>query len=75
MVGIKGTRGIVKTTLMFQYQKFDLGNPDNALYITAAHHPWFYTHTLLETAEDWYKQEANTCLLMKCTNILQGQGS
>lgn len=55
MIGIKGPRGAGKTTLMLQYLKFDLGLPDNALYITADH-TWFYNHSLLETAMDWYKQ-------------------
>lgn len=55
MIGIKGPRGAGKTTLLLQYLKFDLGLPSNALYITADH-TWFYNHTLLETANDWYKQ-------------------
>lgn len=55
MIGIKGPRGAGKTTLMLQYLKFDLGMPSDALYITADH-TWFYTHSLLETATDWYKQ-------------------
>ena len=55
MIAIKGPRGAGKTTLMLQYLKYDLGLPDTALYITADH-TWFYNHTLLETANDWYKQ-------------------
>lgn len=55
MVGIKGPRGAGKTTLMLQYLKYDLGLPSTALYITADH-TWFYNHTLLDTANDWYKQ-------------------
>lgn len=55
MIAIKGPRGAGKTTLMLQYVKFDLGLPETALYITADH-TWFYNHTLLETANDWYKQ-------------------
>lgn len=55
MIGIKGPRGAGKTTLMLQHLKYDLGIPANALYITADH-TWFYNHTLLETANDWYKQ-------------------
>lgn len=54
MIGIKGPRGAGKTTLMLQYLKFDLKMPDNALYITADH-TWFYNHSLLDTAMDWYK--------------------
>ncbi len=55
MIAIKGPRGAGKTTLMLQYLKYDLGLPETALYITADH-TWFYNHTLLETASDWYKQ-------------------
>ena len=55
MIAIKGPRGAGKTTLMLQYLKYDLGLPETALYITADH-TWFYNHTLLGTASDWYKQ-------------------
>lgn len=55
MIGIKGPRGTGKTTLMLQHLKYDLGLPSDALYITADH-TWFYNHSLLETANDWYKQ-------------------
>jgi len=55
MIAIKGPRGAGKTTLMLQYLKYDLGLPSTALYVTADH-PWFYKHTLLETANEWYKQ-------------------
>jgi uncharacterized protein len=54
MIGIKGPRGAGKTTLMLQHLKYDLGLPSDALYITADH-SWFYTHTLVDTANDWYK--------------------
>ena len=54
MIAIKGPRGAGKTTLLLQYLKFDLKQPDDALYITADH-TWFYNHSLLETADDWYK--------------------
>ena len=55
MIGIKGLRGTGKTTVMLQHLKFDLNGVTEALYVTADH-PWFYNHTLLETATDWYKQ-------------------
>src|SRR5256885_9148104 len=55
MIGIKGPRGSGKTTLMLQYMKFDLKELPRALYMTADH-TWFYSHTLLDTAMDWYKQ-------------------
>jgi len=55
MIGIKGPRGAGKTTLMLQHLKYDLELTSKALYITADH-TWFYNHTLLDTANDWFKQ-------------------
>lgn len=62
MIGIKGPRGAGKTTLMLQHLKFDEGVKQNALYVTADH-PWFYTHSLLETAVDWFKQGGKIFLI------------
>ena len=54
MLAIKGPRGAGKTTLMLQYIKFGKEiEKDKALYISADHH-WFYTHSLYETAEQFY---------------------
>ncbi|MGO3108936.1 MAG: ATP-binding protein, partial [Sphingobacterium sp.] len=56
MIGIKGPRGAGKTTLLLQHLKYDLGNQfGKALYVTADH-TWFYNHSLLDTAMDWYQQ-------------------
>ena len=54
MIGIKGPRGAGKTTLLLQHLKFDLKMTENALYLTADH-TWFYNHSLLDTAMEWYK--------------------
>ena len=54
MLGIKGLRGTGKTTLLLQYLKFYIGDLSQGLYITADH-PYFYTHTIFETAEDFHK--------------------
>lgn len=55
MIGIKGPRGAGKTTLMLQHLKFDLKEmASKSLYITADH-TWFYSHTLLDTAMEWFK--------------------
>ena len=62
MIGIKGPRGAGKTTLLLQHLKFDKGSPSTALYITADH-TWFYNHSLLETATDWYKQGGRTLFI------------
>jgi uncharacterized protein len=67
MIAIKGPRGAGKTTLLLQYLKYDLGLPDTALYITADH-TWFYNHTLLETANDWYKQGGTLLIIDEVHN-------
>jgi len=54
MIGIKGPRGAGKTTLLLQYLKYDLGNK-KGLYITADH-TYFYSHSLLDTAMEWFQQ-------------------
>lgn len=63
MIGIKGPRGSGKTTLILQYMKYDLKElASRALYITADH-TWFYNHTLLDTAMDWYRQGGRILLI------------
>jgi predicted AAA+ superfamily ATPase len=55
MIGIKGPRGAGKTTLILQHLKYDLESTSKTLYITADR-TWYYNHTLLNTANDWFKQ-------------------
>jgi len=63
MIGIKGPRGAGKTTLMLQYMKYDLKEESiKAMYITADH-TYFYNHTLLDTAMDWFKQGGRILLI------------
>lgn len=63
MIAIKGPRGAGKTTLLLQRLKYDLGDgAGKALYITADH-TWFYNHTLLDTAMDWYQQGGEVLLI------------
>lgn len=54
MIAIKGLRGAGKTTLILQHIKYHSTDPAENLYVTADH-PWFYTHTLLELADEWHK--------------------
>lgn len=55
MLAIKGPRGSGKTTLMLQYIRYQLKQPrEKVLYVTADHY-WFYTHNLVETADEFYK--------------------
>lgn len=53
LLGLKGIRGVGKTTLLLQYGRDRFKEPDKVLYITVEH-PWFYNHTLFETAEQWF---------------------
>ena len=54
MIAIKGARGVGKTTLMLQKQKFGLGKNAHSLYVSMDH-PYFYNRTLFELAEEFYK--------------------
>lgn len=63
MIGIKGPRGAGKTTVLLQHLKYDLGGQKIAgLYVTADH-PWFYNHSLLETAMNWYQRGGEVLLI------------
>lgn len=63
MIAIKGPRGAGKTTLLLQHLKYDLRDgAGKALYVTADH-TWFYNHTLLDTAMDWYQQGGEVLLI------------
>lgn len=45
LFGIKGLRGVGKTTLMLQYLKFHYPEKEKALYVSADN-PWFYNNNL-----------------------------
>lgn len=55
LFGIKGLRGVGKTTMMLQYLKYQYPNKKKALYVTADH-PWFYSHSLYELITEFGKQ-------------------
>lgn len=54
LFGLKGLRGVGKTTMFLQYLAHDYPHRDNGLYVTADH-PYFYSNTLFDLAADWYK--------------------
>jgi uncharacterized protein len=54
LIEIKGSRGVGKTTLMLQKAKELMGNGRNVLYVSADM-PYFFNHTLVDTAETFYK--------------------
>lgn len=53
LIGIKGARGVGKTTLLLQYIKINLGKElDKVLYVSLDH-IWFNTHTLLDLVQSF----------------------
>ena len=55
IIGIKGERGVGKTTLLLQRIKEKYSNPDDTFYITLDHY-WFGTHQLQDLIEFLYKR-------------------
>ncbi|MEO5649187.1 MAG: AAA family ATPase, partial [Ginsengibacter sp.] len=53
-IAIKGARGVGKTTLMLQKQKFGLEENAHSLYVSMDH-PYFYNRTLFDLADEFYK--------------------
>ncbi|MEL6945952.1 MAG: AAA family ATPase, partial [Bacteroidota bacterium] len=49
-LGIKGFRGVGKTTLLLQHLKYDLKDTSKHLYVTLDH-PYFYQNSLYELAD------------------------
>ena len=55
LIGIKGARGVGKTTLMLQYIKNNFKNdPSKVLYVSLDN-LWFANHTLSEVVDYHYK--------------------
>lgn len=53
LIGIKGSRGVGKTTLMLQKLKMDYGNSNKAIYITLDHF-YFTKNRLFDFIEEFY---------------------
>ena len=52
LVGIKGSRGVGKTTLILQYIKQKYGTDPKALYVSLDD-PWFFNHSLMDFTDDF----------------------
>ncbi|MEM8523825.1 MAG: AAA family ATPase [Bacteroidota bacterium] len=61
-LGIKGFRGVGKTTILLQHLKYDLKDTSKHLYVTLDH-PYFYQNSLYELADDFYKLGGKTLLV------------
>jgi len=52
LMGIKGLRGVGKTTMFLQYLAYEYEEKEKGLYVTADH-PYFYRNSLFELASEW----------------------
>ena len=55
VIGIKGERGVGKTTMLLQRIKEKYSNPDDTFYISLDHF-WFQTHELQDLVEFMYRR-------------------
>jgi predicted AAA+ superfamily ATPase len=62
LIAIKGSRGVGKTTFLLQYAKEHFGTERSCLYINF-NHLYFTNHTLVDFADDFYKQGGKTLLI------------
>lgn len=62
LIGIRGYRGVGKTTLVLQYIKEHFPNRQTVLY-ASADHGWFQTHSLYDLAE-YHQQHGGTHLFL-----------
>ena len=62
MIGIKGARGVGKTTLLLQHILENYGNIDETLY-ASMDDLWFATHTLMDLV-DWADRHGITRLYL-----------
>lgn len=53
MLGIKGEKGVGKTTLVLQHIKETFDNPDDALYVSMDN-LWFKTHSVMDLVDHLY---------------------
>ncbi len=62
LIGIKGSRGVGKTTFLLQYAKEYFGTDRSCLYVNFNNF-YFTEHTLVEFAEEFYNNGGKTLLL------------
>ena len=71
LIGIKGVRGVGKTTFLLQYAKEHFGTDDRSCLYINFNNFYFTAHTLVEFAEEFYAQGGRTLLIdqmFKCEN-------
>lgn len=62
LIGIKGSRGVGKTTFLLQYAKENFGDSRCCLYVNFNNF-YFTQHSLLDFADDFCKQGGKTLLI------------
>jgi len=62
LIGIKGSRGVGKTTFLLQYAKEKFGADRSCLYINFNHF-YFTKRTLVDFADEFYKHGGKTLLI------------
>lgn len=71
LIGIRGARGVGKTTMLLQHIKERYGsNPDTALY-ASMDHLYFTRHSLLELAEEFHRR-GGQCLYLDEVHKYEG---
>ena len=71
LVGIKGARGVGKTTFLLQYAKEHFGADDRTCLYINFNNFYFTAHTLVDFADEFYLQGGRTLLIdqtFKCEN-------
>ena len=68
LIGIKGSRGVGKTTFLLQYAKENFGTDRSCLYINL-NHLYFTERTLADFADEFRVKGVKLCLLIKFLNI------
>ena len=63
LIGIKGARGVGKTTFLLQYAKDHYSPNDHRCLYVNFNHLYFTTHTLIEFATEFYEKGGKTLLL------------
>jgi predicted AAA+ superfamily ATPase len=62
LIGIKGSRGVGKTTFLLQYAKENFGTDRSCLYANFNNF-YFTNHTLVDFADDFYKEGGKILLI------------
>ncbi|MBR2773179.1 MAG: AAA family ATPase, partial [Bacteroidales bacterium] len=63
LIGIRGARGVGKTTMILQHIKATYGSNSTAALYASLDHLYFSRHSLLDLAEEFYNQ-GGQCLYL-----------